>query len=86
MLILLMTIGAAACSDNDNQHPELPGEPEAPVITFDQPSYTLPADTAATVSGVVTSASALVSVKYFLVSDTSEAALGERDTSATSYA
>jgi hypothetical protein len=84
-LLLLLSAALAACT-GENAQPEVAVEPEAPLITFDQSAYTLSADTAATVSGVVTSASALVSVSYFLVGGASEAALGESLTSATRYA
>ena len=85
-LLLLLSAAVAACSGGEKQQPsEVAVEPEAPVIAFDQPAYTLRADSAATVSGVVTSASPLVSVKYFLLSGASEAALGESATGAASY-
>ncbi|MDR1342756.1 MAG: pectate lyase [Prevotellaceae bacterium] len=83
MLPVIYMAAITACSDKKNVSEVEPG---APVITFDQPAYTLPADTVATVGGAVTSATALISVKYFLVSGKSEAALGTSYPSAASYA
>ncbi|MDR0712383.1 MAG: pectate lyase [Prevotellaceae bacterium] len=83
---LLLSAAAVACTGGEGVQPKVDVEPDAPVIAFDQPAYTLPTDTAATVSGVVTSGTALVSVKYFLVCGASEFALDSNLTSATSYA
>jgi pectate lyase len=86
LLMLLLTAALTACSGDGGKENNPAVEPSAPVIAFDQPSYALPVDTAAVVSGVVTSGPALVSVKYFLVSGASEAALGENFPNATRYA
>ncbi|MDR1024006.1 MAG: pectate lyase [Prevotellaceae bacterium] len=83
MLPVVYMAAITACSDKKNGSE---AEQGAPAITFDQPAYTLPADTAAAISGAVTSATALISVKYFLVSGNSEAALGTSYPGAASYA
>jgi pectin methylesterase-like acyl-CoA thioesterase len=75
---------AAACSGDDTS-PEVAIEPGAPRITFTEQSYTLPEGAPATITGTVVSNSALVSVKYFLVSGASETALSINYTSETSY-
>jgi pectin methylesterase-like acyl-CoA thioesterase len=71
LIVLLFT----ACSGGEDKDHEIVVEPSPPVITFAQGSYSLPAGVAATVSGTVTSATALSSVKCYLVAGGNETAL-----------
>ena len=65
----------AACS-GDGESPEIPVEPTPPLITFAQgSSYTLPAGVAAAVSGTVTSATPITSVKGFLLAGDNQTSL-----------
>jgi hypothetical protein len=64
----------AACSGHDDS-PEVITEPGSPRITFAQSSYTLQEGVSATVSGTVTSATPVTSVKGFLVAGDSQTAL-----------
>jgi hypothetical protein len=74
-----------SCAGSDGKSPEIITEPGSLHITFAQSSYTLQEDVSATVSGTVTSATPVTSVKGFLVAGDSQTDLTTFFPSHTTY-